>query len=132
MRHTLAPVILLALFVACGGNGGDEGFPEGGGGGPTPVGDSGTPGQDGYSPGQDQYTPPSDSGGGGTDGTTPPSDTGASCTSLKCTSDTECQSACGPVSGGIECCDTATQVCFPTSATACPVSTPPSDGGGMY
>jgi hypothetical protein len=131
MRHTLAPIILLALFVACGGNGGADGFPDSGSGGPTPLGDSGS-GDDGFGSGtgQDQYVPPSDSGSG-PDGTT---DTGGggSCTSLKCTSDSECQSACGPVSGGIECCDTATQVCFPTSATACPVSTPPSDGGSMY
>jgi hypothetical protein len=130
MRHTLAPVVLLTLFVACGGSnsaGNDPFELDSGGGsdGPNVLGDGGQTGDSNVPPGYDAN--PGTDGSTSTDG-----GGGTTCTSLKCTSDSECQSACGTVSGGIYCCDTATQVCFPTSASECPVSTPPSDGGTMY
>jgi hypothetical protein len=128
MRHTFAPVLLLALFAACGGGDGDDfGTPDGG----TPV-DGSMSSPDTFPSGDTSIPPSSDTGSGSQDSPTTGSEGGTSCSSLKCTSDTECQSACGTVSGGIECCDTATQVCFPTSSATCPASTGGSDGGTMY
>ena len=47
-----------------------------------------------------------------------------------CTSDTECQNTCPKESSGTSCCDTTNGKCFRYMGNACPVPTPPSDGGG--
>jgi hypothetical protein len=127
MRQTLGAVLFLGLFAACSGSGGDDGAPDGGGVTPQPDSSSGQ--ADAYSTGVDTYVPPTPTPEAGSDGP----GAGGACTSLKCTSNAECQSTCGPVAGGIECCDIPTQGCFPTSAAACPpASGSGDDGGGIY
>ena len=44
-----------------------------------------------------------------------------------CTSDLDCQNSCPLVPSGINCCDTATGVCYAYSSNACPV--PVTDAG---
>ncbi len=43
-----------------------------------------------------------------------------------CTSDTDCQNSCPNVPNGINCCDTATGVCYANASSTCPV---PIDAG---
>jgi hypothetical protein len=134
MRQFLAPILVLGLFVACGGGGdGDVDYDAGGSTASDASGHTdSSKTDDAYSPGDDT-SEPTDTGSGSKDTGTGADEGGTSCTSLKCTSDTECQTACGPVSGGIECCDTATQVCFSTPSTTCPVTTGSgSDSGSGY
>jgi hypothetical protein len=43
-----------------------------------------------------------------------------------CTSDLDCQNSCPNVPNGINCCDTATGICYANAASSCPV---PVDAG---
>ena len=43
-----------------------------------------------------------------------------------CTSDTDCQNSCPSVPNGINCCDTATGICYANASSSCPV---PVDAG---
>ena len=66
--------------------------------------------------------------GGTSDGGAPDTATSeaGSCFGV-CTSDSFCQSACGPMPGSEYCCDLPTGACYPTSGPSCPTST--LDGG---
>ena len=59
--------------------------------------------------------------GGTSDAATPDSGTsdGGSCSDL-CTSNSFCQSVCGPLPGSEYCCDLPTGACYPTSGPSCP------------
>ena len=43
-----------------------------------------------------------------------------------CTSDLDCQNSCPDVPNGINCCDTATGICYANASSTCPA---PYDGG---
>jgi hypothetical protein len=135
MRYSLALVLVLAVFVACGGTSDNNSIGTDSGSPPGNNMDSSTGGPDAYST-LDTYVPPSSDTGtvepGDSASTGEPTEGGGSCTDLKCTDDTMCQSACPAVTGGVYCCDTATQVCFPTSEAMCPSTTGGTDGGSMY
>lgn len=47
-----------------------------------------------------------------------------------CTNDSECQNTCPKEASGTSCCDIPNGKCFRYTGNACPVPTPPSDGGG--
>ncbi len=69
-----------------------------------------------------------DSGGTKTDSGGTKTDSGSTqqqCVS-QCTSDTDCQNSCAPVPNGINCCDTATGICYANASSTCPV---PVDAG---
>jgi hypothetical protein len=44
-----------------------------------------------------------------------------------CAADQDCQKSCPSVQNGVNCCDTATGVCFSSQTQQCPV--PPQDSG---
>jgi hypothetical protein len=46
----------------------------------------------------------------------------------KCATDNDCQTSCPNVDGGINCCDTATGVCFASQTATCPAPKPDSGG----
>src|SRR5579859_4919258 len=128
MRLNLSPILYLAgILVACGGSSDTMGFDGGsggaGGGGGAPPVDSGSGDQNTFDSGSGTDSGPGTDSASGTDssGTDGSGVDGGSC-SDKCTSDTFCQTACGPVAGGEYCCDVATGVCYPSSAAMCPTS----------
>lgn len=45
-----------------------------------------------------------------------------------CTSDMDCQNSCPTVPSGVNCCDTATGVCYAFSSTSCPAPSPTDAG----
>ena len=47
-----------------------------------------------------------------------------------CETDSDCQRTCPAEASGTNCCDTTRKECFRYTGSACPVPTPPSDGGG--
>jgi hypothetical protein len=65
------------------------------------------------------------SGGGGTGGS-PSVDAGPTCIP-QCNADSDCQNSCPVAQTGINCCDTATGLCYVASTPICPA--PPNDGG---
>ncbi len=67
---------------------------------------------------------PAPSGGGSA---TKPPDKPADCTSTKCSTDSDCTAACGG-GGKLGCCDTHTNTCYNSSASACPA--PADDDAG--
>jgi hypothetical protein len=61
-----------------------------------------------------------------------PGDGGGQCTSLSCTTNAQCQSACvAPPNGGVWCCDGITNTCYATSGT-CGGGFDAGDSGSMY
>lgn len=66
--------------------------------------------------------------GGGTGGSTGSSlvDAGPTCIPM-CNADSDCQNSCPVAQTGINCCDTATGLCYVASTPICPA--PPNDGG---
>jgi hypothetical protein len=41
-----------------------------------------------------------------------------------CKTDSDCQSSCPAISGGVQCCDTKSGACFGSKTSACPAPTP--------
>jgi hypothetical protein len=119
MRINLTPIMMLTgFFVACGGTGDNfsDGGGEGGGGfGGSPTMDASSGGDDVISTIPDSSL---DTGGG--------KDSPVSTCSATCTSNSECQSACGTSS--TYCCDIPTGACYPTSLATCPSGV--ADSGG--
>ena len=68
-----------------------------------------------------------DSGGTKTDSGGTKTDSGQTTQCVpSCTSDTDCQNSCPSVPNGINCCDTATGICYANASSTCPV---PVDAG---
>jgi hypothetical protein len=67
-------------------------------------------------------------GGGATGSGTSTSGSGGTCIP-KCFADYDCQNSCPAAQTGINCCDTATGLCYVASTSICPM--PQTDGGTM-
>ena len=76
-----------------------------------------------------------DSGSGGSDaGTDAAADAAVEADAAKtcvssCTTNAECQNSCPSADGGINCCDTQSNVCYTSATATCPA--PPPDGGPL-
>lgn len=119
-------VLLSAAATACAANGEpDVGDGDDAGG---PVTDSGGYGGGDSTSGGDSASSGYDSGSSDTGtttydtGTTDTGTTTGVCTP-SCTSDQECESSCPAApSGGTNCCDTSSGVCFANTSSTCPAS----------
>lgn len=96
------------------GNGGNGGSGNGGNG--STVGNGGSTGVG--NPSSSAVTTTATTGGSQTDG--------GACIA-KCYADYDCQNSCPVAQTGINCCDTATNLCYVDSNSVCPM--PQNDGG---
>jgi hypothetical protein len=124
----LGAAVVCGFVIACGGSNSSNDVAGGWGDAASEAANGGSVGGFGGSSGSG-----SSSGAGGGSGSGSSSGGGSdagvgSCGS--CTSDSQCQSACAPVSGGgTNCCDFGSGLCYATTSASCSVWVDAGGGG---